>query len=77
MTLTQRQRDVISMTAMSQPERIIGLKLGISYKTVQDHKRVAAQKLGIDNDTASITRCAISTGIVDLTRGTTKPCLKG
>jgi DNA-binding NarL/FixJ family response regulator len=50
--------------AEGAPNKQIAAELGISPKTVDKHRQQLMSKLGI-HDTASLTRYAISSGIIE------------
>jgi DNA-binding NarL/FixJ family response regulator len=62
--LTSREREVLQLVAEGNPNKLVAAELGISIKTVEKHRQGAMHKLDI-HDTASLTRYAISAGIVE------------
>lgn len=47
--LTQREKDVMSCIARGMPNKIIGVTLGISQRTVEAHRARIFRKLNIKN----------------------------
>ncbi len=66
MCLTTREVQVLQLIAEGGANKQIAGELGISIKTVEKHRQNLMEKLNI-HDTASLTRYAISSGIVDNT----------
>jgi DNA-binding NarL/FixJ family response regulator len=62
--LTSREEEVLQLVAEGAPNKQIATELGISPKTVDKHRQQLMAKLGI-HDTASLTRYAISSGIIE------------
>ena len=62
--LTSREAEVLQLVAEGAPNKQIADELGISPKTVDKHRQQLMAKLGI-HDTASLTRYAISAGIIE------------
>lgn len=62
--LTSRETEVLQLIAEGKANKETAAELGISIKTVEKHRGQLMQKLDI-HDTASLTRYAISTGIVE------------
>jgi DNA-binding NarL/FixJ family response regulator len=62
--LTAREFEVLQMVAEGSANKQIATDLGISIKTVEKHRQHLMDKLDI-HETASLTRYAISTGIID------------
>jgi len=62
--LTSREREVLQLVAEGNPNKVVAAELGISIKTVEKHRQSAMHKLDI-HDTASLTRYAVSAGIVE------------
>jgi DNA-binding NarL/FixJ family response regulator len=54
--LTPREHEVLSLVALGEPSPAIGLKLGISPKTVDTHVERACRKLGANNRTTAVLR---------------------
>jgi LuxR family quorum sensing-dependent transcriptional regulator len=63
--LTTRERDVLAWSAQGKSAWEIGTILGIAKRTVDEHARVAARKLGATNRTQAVA-IAISRGIIEL-----------
>ena len=63
--LTHREREVLQMLAEGQSTKQIALKLHISIKTVETHRRQIMQKLDIYN-VAELTKYAIRKGLTSL-----------
>jgi LuxR family quorum sensing-dependent transcriptional regulator len=64
-TLTLRERDVLSWSAEGKSAWEIAKILNIAKRTVDEHARVAARKLGAANRTQAVA-IAISRGIIEL-----------
>ena len=47
--LTRRERDVLQLAATGSSNKEIAKKLGISYRTVEDHRSNSMHKLGLKN----------------------------
>jgi DNA-binding NarL/FixJ family response regulator len=62
--LSPRETEVLQMIAEGQGNKQIAAELGISIKTAEKHREHLMRKLDI-HDTASLTRYAISAGIID------------
>jgi DNA-binding NarL/FixJ family response regulator len=62
--LTSREMEVLQLIAEGRANKQTADELGISIKTVEKHRQHLMEKLGI-HDTATLTRYAIATGIVD------------
>lgn len=62
--LTSRQREVLQLVAEGMANKQIAAELGISIKTVEKHRAHLMQTLDI-HDTASLTRYAITNGIIE------------
>jgi DNA-binding NarL/FixJ family response regulator len=62
--LTAREFEVLQMVAEGFANKQIALDLGISIKTVEKHRQHLMDKLDI-HETASLTRYAIATGIIE------------
>ncbi len=67
--LTEREREVLQLVAEGNSTKDIAAKLGISAKTVDNHRTNLMRKLNI-HDVASLTRHAIELGILDPNRST-------
>ena len=67
--LTEREREIIQLVAEGNSTKEIAAKLGISAKTVDNHRTNLMRKLNI-HDVASLTRHALKGGLVnDLGQG--------
>jgi len=62
--LTSRETEVLQMIAEGKANKETAADLGISVKTVEKHRGSLMRKLDI-HDTASLTRYAISSGIIE------------
>jgi len=62
--LTSRQTEVLQLVAEGYPNKQIGDVLSLSIKTVEKHRQELMNKLNI-HDVATLTRYAISNGIVE------------
>ena len=62
--LTSREREVLQLIAEGKANKETAAELGIGMKTVEKHREHLMQKLDI-HDTASLTRYAISTGVIE------------
>lgn len=60
--LTDREREILQLVAESHSTREIAAKLGISAKTVDNHRTNLMRKLDL-HDVASLTRYALEVGI--------------
>ena len=63
-TLTSREMEVLQLVAEGKANKETADELHISIKTVEKHRQQLMKKLDI-HDTASLTRYAISTGIIE------------
>ena len=63
-TLTSREVEVLQLIAEGKANKETAAELGISIKTVEKHRQALMEKLNI-HDIASITRYAISKGIIE------------
>lgn len=61
--LTDREREILQLVAESHSTREIAEKLGISVKTVDNHRTNLMRKLNL-HDVASLTRYALEVGII-------------
>jgi DNA-binding NarL/FixJ family response regulator len=61
--LTSREREILKLVAESHSTKEIAVTLGISTKTVDNHRTNLMRKLNL-HDIASLTRYAFDTGIV-------------
>jgi DNA-binding NarL/FixJ family response regulator len=62
--LTSRESEVLQLIAEGLPNKQIAGELGISIKTVEKHRQQVMNKLNI-HDVATLTRYAISKGVVE------------
>ena len=62
--LTSREREVLQLVSEGFANKQIAAELGIAVKTVEKHREHLMTKLDI-HDTATLTRYAISTGVVE------------
>lgn len=62
--LTSREMEVLQLIAEGKANKESAWELGIGIKTVEKHREHLMEKLDI-HDTASLTRYAISTGIIE------------
>jgi len=62
--LTERERAVMQLVAEGHSTKVIASKLGISAKTVDNHRTNLMRKLNI-HDIASLTRHALESGLLD------------
>jgi DNA-binding NarL/FixJ family response regulator len=63
-SLTPRESEVLQLVAEGMTNKRIGVELRISTKTVEKHRQRLMNKLNL-HDTASLTRYAISSGVVE------------
>ena len=63
-TLSPREVEVLQLIAEGEANKQIAAELGISIKTIEKHRDHLMRKLDI-HDTASLTRYAISTGVIE------------
>jgi len=61
--LTERQLEILRMTAQGKSSKVIGFELGLSSKTVDAHRARIMDRLGI-SDVASLTLYAVRKGLV-------------
>jgi DNA-binding NarL/FixJ family response regulator len=61
--LTGRQREILQLIAEGQSTKEIGYRLNLSGKTVETHRRLLMQRLGI-YDVAGLARFAVRAGLV-------------
>ena len=61
--LTEREREVLQLVAEGNTTKAIAAKLGISAKTVDNHRTNLMRKLNI-HDIASLTRHALELGLI-------------
>jgi len=62
--LTDREREVLQLVAESHSTKEIAVKLGISIKTVDNHRTNLMRKLNL-HDVASLTRYALEIGLIE------------
>ena len=62
--LTSREREVLQLIAEGRANKEVADDLGISIKTVEKHRQSVMHKLNL-HDTSSLTRYAISAGIIE------------
>ncbi|OIR13566.1 transcriptional regulatory protein DegU [mine drainage metagenome] len=62
--LTDREREILQLVAESNSTKDIANKLGISVKTVDNHRTNLMRKLNL-HDVASLTRYALEIGLVE------------
>jgi DNA-binding NarL/FixJ family response regulator len=62
--LTERQREILREVASGLSSKEIAVRLSISEKTVSNHRTRIMERLGM-HDVASLTRYAVSLGLVD------------
>jgi len=62
--LTEREREILQLVAEGHSTKEIAAKLGISAKTVDNHRTNLMRKLNI-HDVASLTRHALERGLLD------------
>ena len=62
--LTDREREILQLVAESHSTREIAAKLGISVKTVDNHRTNLIRKLNL-HDVASLTRYALEVGLIE------------
>lgn len=61
-TLTDRQRDVVQLTAEGLSTKEVAARLGLSPKTVDCHLHNAKQKLGVKNKVQLARVCILELG---------------
>ena len=61
--LTGRQREILQLIAEGQSTKEIGYRLALSTKTVETHRRLLMERLGI-HEVASLARFAVRAGLV-------------
>jgi len=61
--LTDREREILKLVVESHSSKDVAAKLGISMKTVDNHRSNLMRKLNL-HDVASLTRYAIGTGLI-------------
>jgi DNA-binding NarL/FixJ family response regulator len=65
--LTDREREILQLVAKGHSTKEVAAKLGISAKTADNHRTNLMRKLDI-HDTASLTRHAIESGLLEAGR---------
>jgi DNA-binding NarL/FixJ family response regulator len=63
-SLTDREREIVRLTAEDLTEKEIGFRLGISAKTVEFHRQSIRKRLGVEG-IAGIIRYAIRNGLIE------------
>lgn len=63
-TLTERQQEVLKLTAEGYTGEEMGKKLGVSRRTVEEHRRVIRERFGLKN-LAELTRYAVEMGFYE------------
>jgi DNA-binding CsgD family transcriptional regulator len=63
-SLTDREREILKLVAESNSTKEIAQKLGISVKTVDNHRTNLMRKLNL-HDVASLTRYALEIGLIE------------
>ncbi len=63
--LTPRQTEILRATAEGKPPKRIASELGVSVKTVENHRAHVMSKLGLST-TVDLVRFAAHTGLIDL-----------
>ena len=66
--LTARQREILQRVARGRSTKEIAVELGLSAKTVSNHRLQIRQRLGL-HDVASLTRYAVEQGLVEPAAG--------
>jgi DNA-binding NarL/FixJ family response regulator len=61
--LTARQREILQLIAEGQSTKEIGFRLMLSTKTVETHRRLLMERLGI-HEVAGLARFAVRAGLV-------------
>ena len=61
--LTARQREILQLIAEGQSTKEIGYRLSLSAKTVETHRRLLMERLGI-HEVAGLARLALRAGLV-------------
>jgi len=64
LTLTERERQVLSLIATGKSTKDTARELGISYKTADSHRSRILEKLSV-HETASLVRYAIRSGLIE------------
>ena len=71
-TLSRREMEVLQSVAEGKSNKEIAALLGVSTKTVENHRMRLMHKLGVHN-AASLTLVAVQMGVVSATRVSAKP----
>jgi len=66
--LTDREREILKLVVESHSSKDVAAKLGISMKTVDNHRSNLMRKLNL-HDVASLTRYAIGIGLIESRHG--------
>jgi DNA-binding NarL/FixJ family response regulator len=66
--LTDREREILKLVVESHSSKDVAAKLGISMKTVDNHRSNLMRKLNL-HDVASLTRYAIGVGLIESRNG--------
>ena len=61
--LTARQREILQLIAEGQSTKEIGYRLSLSTKTIETHRRLLMERLGI-HEVAGLARFAVRAGLV-------------
>ena len=61
--LTARQREILQLIAEGQSTKEIGYRLSLSAKTIETHRRLLMERLGI-HEVAGLARFAVRAGLV-------------
>ena len=61
--LTPKERDVLDFVVAGDPNKVIARRLGVSIRTIENHRHKIFQKLEADS-VAELVRMAMTTGIV-------------
>ena len=56
MTLTERERAILTLIARGLPNKTIGIELGIAERTVKFHATIIFQKLGVSNRVEAVAK---------------------
>ncbi len=65
--LSPREREVLQLLSEGKPTKVIASMLGLSTKTVENHRKQVREKLDL-HSTAELTKYAIREGLTDLGR---------
>ena len=61
--LTPKERDVLDLVVAGDPNKVIARKLGVSIRTIENHRHKIFQKLEADS-VAELVKMALTTGMV-------------